>query len=192
MNSENVFADIIEKMKQGDVNAFEKIVFAFEKPLYRLAYHMTGNRDDALDVVQEIFLKVMKNIHRYDPRYPFHTWIYTLASRTCISFLRKRNFRQKIRFQFIKRQQETSEYHSRDTESILEWNELVHHIQKALTTLPPRTRVAFVLREFEGLSTADIARILHISEVTVRRLCQNARRKLMERLDHEQEIQHNK
>ena len=76
--------------RRGDQRAFAEIVDLYKDKLYHLAYRMTGNRQEAEDVVQEAFLRVYKNLDRYDENQKFSTWIYRIATNLCIDRLRKR------------------------------------------------------------------------------------------------------
>src|SRR5258708_5195174 len=90
MSSHETDEEIIESYKNGNPQAFKDLIYRYTSPLYNFAARMT-NRNDVPDIVQEIFIKVWKNIHRFDPtRASFKTWIFTIGRNTVTDFLRKK------------------------------------------------------------------------------------------------------
>jgi len=79
---------LVRACQRGDIEAFEQIFRVYRNPVFRLAYRFTGNRDDAEDLTQEIFLKVFENIGSFRYESSFATWLYRIAVNTCMNFQR--------------------------------------------------------------------------------------------------------
>lgn len=79
---------LVRACQHGDIEAFEQIFRVYRNPVFRLAYRFTGNRDDAEDLTQEIFLKVFENIGSFRYESSFATWLYRIAVNTCMNFQR--------------------------------------------------------------------------------------------------------
>ena len=83
-------AEWLRLAREGDQEAFGNLITAYQTPVYNLAYRMLGNPSEAEEAAQETFLRVFKNLHRYDPERSFRSWLLSIASHYCIDCLRKR------------------------------------------------------------------------------------------------------
>jgi RNA polymerase sigma-70 factor (ECF subfamily) len=83
-------SDWIQMARKGDQAAFGRLVLAYQTHVYNMAYRMLGNATEAEDAAQEVFLRVYTNLHRYDPRRSFRTWLLSIASHYCIDRIRRR------------------------------------------------------------------------------------------------------
>lgn len=147
----------------GDRDAFRVLVERHSRSLFRLAYRMTGNEQDAEEVVQEAFLKAYRRLDKFEARANFGTWLYRIAANCSLDLMRKR------RPHIEHREADDPER----SESVLEMAsphpapdrlllsaEAGRHVQVALASLSPTERAAFVLRHFEGMSIEEIGRAL--------------------------------
>ena len=150
---------------RGDRTAFEQIIVRYESRIMTLAVRLLGRRDDAADVAQEVFLRAFKYLHRADPRRPLEPWLFRIAVNVCRDVMRRRQQRQAT---FVDDEAVEPIDQSSDPCAGLERKQQRLILQKALERLPEKERLAIVLRDIEGLSTADVAAILHSSETTVR------------------------
>jgi RNA polymerase sigma-70 factor, ECF subfamily len=150
---------------RGDRTAFEQIIMRYESRIMTLAVRLLGRRDDAADVAQEVFLRAFKYLHRADPRRPLEPWLFRIAVNVCRDVMRRRLQRQTT---FVDGEAVEPIDQSSDPCAGLERKQQRLILQKALEGLPEKERLAIVLRDIEGLSTADVAAILHSSETTVR------------------------
>jgi len=150
---------------RGDRTAFEQIIVRYESRIMTLAVRLLGRRDDAADVAQEVFLRAFKYLHRADPRRPLEPWLFRIAVNVCRDVMRRRQQRQTT---FVDGEAVEPIDQSSDPCAGLERKQQRLILQKALERLPEKERLAIVLRDIEGLSTADVAAILHSSETTVR------------------------
>jgi len=149
----------VERARSGDSDAFRLLVEQHSRAIFRLAFRMTGNEQDAEDVVQETFLRAYKQLDRYEARSSFSTWLFRIASNYSLDLIRMRKRHED------KRQRSTEEDHDilqsipLDTPGPdrLVYGTQVHDpVNAALNELSPQERTAFVLRHFEGLSIEEI------------------------------------
>lgn len=173
--------------KAGQPEALTEIIQGISPGIYRFALRMTRSEEEARDVTQDTFLKMMKNLDRYDPTYPFTTWVYRIARNLCIDRSRHKS---RWRFNFFKRQEEDDEEDPMadlpDTSATqleqLLGRELGSSLEQALTKLKPNYREIVVLYHFEELSYQDIAQVLQIPIGTVMNRLFRARQQLRELL----------
>lgn len=147
---------------------FERLMALHERMVVGTAYRLLGTPEDAQDTAQEVFLRLFRNMHRIqgDPK----PWLYRVTVNLC----NDRHRRRKAVAQPDDRQPDPSP----DPENVLAMDERRRLLMAGLQTLPERERAAVVLREFEGLSTREVAEILGVEEVTVRSQISVARVKL--------------
>ena len=176
-------ATLIKEFLQGNEAAFEELVYGYEKKLYSLCYHYSGNQEDALDLVQEAFLRVYRFLPKFRSDASFSTWIYRLTVNVCLDFLRKKKpvLAFSIDQPLSLEDGDVSREIADDTDTplaILEKKEARQEIRKAIESLPQEQRVPIVLKEFQGLSYAEIAAVLRIPVGTVRSRISRGRLKL--------------
>ena len=158
-------ARLVRLTLRGDVSAFEQIILCYESRVMALAARLLGCQDDARDAAQEVFLRAFKYLHRADPQKPLEPWLFRIAVNVCRDTLRRRLRRQNT---FVNAEAAEPIDQSADPCAGLERKQQRLILQRALDLLPEKERLAIVLRDVEGLSTADVAAILQSSETTVR------------------------
>lgn len=171
----------IDSARQGDEEAFARLVRRYSGGLHRAVARVLADDAEAWDVVQMAFLKAWQRLDRYDPRYRFTTWLYRIGTNLAIDLLRSRTSREKTHkaggehhLRLVGASDEAaSRADRREADSVL--RELVVH-------LTPQQRSAFVLREVEGLTTAEVAEVLECSATTVRNHVFQARKVLRREL----------
>ena len=149
----------LERARSGDSGAFRLLVERHSRSVFRLAYRMTGNEQDAEDVVQDTFLRAWKQIDRYEARSSFSTWLYRIAANCSLDLIRVRKRRDE-------RQEQTTDDHQGTfatlaapdpaPDRLVYGSEVQRHVDDALGTLTAQERTAFILRHFEGLSIEEI------------------------------------
>lgn len=154
--------------------AFEELLGQYQKPVYNVAYRITGNPDDAADVTQAVFLKAFEKLDRYKPEYRFFSWIYRIAINESINQNRHRGRQQPLEGN------ETAATSGPDVE--VEASEQSRNIQESLMQLNPDYRAVVVLRHFSGLSYREISEVLDIPEKTVKSRLYSARQLMKEAL----------
>lgn len=162
---------------------FECVVAQFERPLAQFLFRFVGRRETALDLAQETFMKAFQNLHRYDPRRPFSTWIFSIASNLAKDFLRKHS-----RFS----EAPLDEACDGDCEPPflrpdrrLDAAELGAAIEQAVASLPLTLREPLLLRHTAGLSIEEAAALLGTTTGVVKTRLFRARQKLQELLGKE-------
>lgn len=160
----------------------------YKDKLYHLGYRMTGNRQEAEDVVQETFLRVYKNLDRYDESQKFSTWIYRIATNLCIDRLRKRKAVYSL-------DAESSDHEGLDgyamlpsdgktPESELLLSETQRLIHDAIATLPVKYKSVMILRYLQELSLQEISDVLDMPVTTIKTRVHRGREFLRRKLEH--------
>jgi len=174
----------VQAVLKGDANAFEEIVRAYEKNVYNIALRMTSDREDALDISQESFLKAFHSLHTFRGDGKFSVWLYRIVSNTCLDFLRSRARRSELSLNVEDENGETAEQEIRDDtlspERLYERKLTREALRDGLMRLPEDQRKILLLREIQGLSYEEIAEVLSLESGTVKSRIYRARRKLCE------------
>jgi RNA polymerase sigma-70 factor (ECF subfamily) len=173
LNADSTDSQLIELVNAGHTNAFNSLVNRYRDRVFSVVYNMTSNREDANDVTQDVFVKAFHNIHRFQQKSTFFTWLYRIAVNTAISFIKKNRSRQFFSLENFEEEGISaklaeilsSRKHSRRE---LMLRELQEKLNEALQKLSVKHRTTVVLFEIEGLSHKDIGEILNCSEGTVR------------------------
>jgi RNA polymerase sigma-70 factor, ECF subfamily len=175
-----------EEARKGNQHAFRVLVERHSKPVFRLAFRMTGNEQDAEDVVQETFLRAYKQLQRFDGRAAFGTWLYRICANCSLDLIRARKSRKEQQTsladeragQWLERIATSDPSPERLTQS----GQISALIEPALKTLTETERTAFVLRHYEGCDIEEIARTMGVranaAKHSVFRAVQKVRRAL--------------
>jgi len=169
----NLDEELVEGLRAGNSEAYEALICRFQQPVYNLVFRLSGSRDDASDIVQEVFLKVFRNVGHFRNQSSLRTWIYRIAVNEAWNHRRWcwRHQRQEVGMneeeggrprEDVLRDPGRSPYQlaaDHETHSLLE---------NALTALNPKFRMAVVLRDVEELSYEEIAAVLDVSLGTVK------------------------
>ena len=182
--TEEKILSIIREVQSGDVNAFEAIVREYEKSVYNIALRMCGDREDALDISQESFLKAYHALANFRGESKFSVWLYRIVSNTCLDFLRERKRRAEVSLSVEDDEGESAEREIADEtlspERLYERKLTREAVQRALLSLPEDQRKILLLREIQGFSYEEIGRVLSLESGTVKSRIFRARRKLCE------------
>lgn len=158
---------------------FEDLLERHEKEIYRFAWRMTGNRDDAADVLQETFLRAFKAFCKLPPDANYRAWLYKIASRLALNHARSVKGRRSVPIDEAFHLPERNG----DLESLVETKRLAGVLTGVLDRLPLKQRVALLQRKYEGLSYREIATTLDCSEETARAHVYQAMEKVRRGLD---------
>jgi RNA polymerase sigma-70 factor (ECF subfamily) len=173
---------LIERVKNGDRNAFEDLVNENQKQVYNLALRMVGNEFDALDIAQEAFLKAYRSLGNFRGDSKFSVWLYRLTSNICIDFLRPRSRADTVSLTVLDCDEEEQELEIPDgrflPEDELQKKELRASIGRGLQTLPDEYRRILVLRELGGMSYEELSAALDLDLGTVKSRLSRARKRL--------------
>jgi RNA polymerase sigma-70 factor (ECF subfamily) len=175
--------ELIRAAADGDTEAVGELVRRKREQVVRIAYQVTGDWEDAVDVSQGVFVRLWKGLGRYDPSRRFDTWLYRITVNAAIDLVRSR---ERGLQPLPDEPQELPAAPGRaSAESALDLAELRRAFARLSARLAPKQRAAFVLREIEGMETAEVARIMNVAESTVRNHLLQARRVLRLGLERE-------
>ena len=167
--------ELIRAAADGDVESVNELVRRKREQVVRIAYQITGDWEDAVDVSQGVFVRLWKGLRRYDPARPFDTWLYRITVNAAIDLVRRRG----PRGSHLPLSEAASEPQAAShAETALDLAQLRRAFAALSAQLAPKQRIAFVLREIEGLDTMEVARIMKVAESTVRNHILQARRAL--------------
>jgi RNA polymerase sigma-70 factor (ECF subfamily) len=180
-------ADLVSRSKGGDTAAFDELVVKYSPKLYGLIYNMTSNREDTNDVLQDVFAKAYRSIRRFRGKSSFYTWIYAIATNMTLNFLKKRNRRQGLSLDdidsAIANDKEFIEITSKsDPVRETHLGELQIKLNEAMQTLSDNHRAVVTMYDIQGIPHTEIAKILGVSEGTVRSRLFYAHRQLQTQL----------
>lgn len=165
---------LIKSIRKGNLQDFERIIDSYEKVLLHIAFYTVGNREDAEDLCQETFIKLFKHIRSFIPRKgSLKNYLYRTLINLCYSHLTKK---KRFTINVLEEENFTSEVKE-------EKGEISSIINKLLKFLSPRERIVFVLKEIEDLEYNEIAKMLKLNEITIRRHNSMARQKLKELIE---------
>lgn len=170
--------NLARKAAGGDRNAFNQLVIQYEKKVFNIAYRMCGSYDDASELAQEAFIRAFKSINSFRADSEFGTWLYRITLNVCYDFLRKRSKQSSmtlsdlgeedyILYNIQSREKSPIEY--------AESRETAREISDAIDSLKEEQKTMIILRDIEGFTYNEIAKMLKISEGTVKSRINRAR-----------------
>jgi RNA polymerase sigma-70 factor (ECF subfamily) len=180
--SADYFAVLVSRAREGDEVAFERIMLATQQRVVSIAWRMLGNRDDAREATQDVYLRVFRYLGRFRTGEDFRAWLYRITVNVCHDFARKRRLTAAVQFEEIDVHLEGAAFdtarRAADPEGRALHEQQLALIRCALQSLPAKERAALVLRDLEGFSTEEVARALGSRPVTVRSQVSTARAKI--------------
>jgi RNA polymerase sigma-70 factor (ECF subfamily) len=164
--------DCVLRCLRGDSEAFEPLVSRYERVLFRVAFRLTGEYEDARDATQNTFVKAFEHLHRYDGRRKFFSWLYRIAVNECLNLRRSRRPQQAI-----PEGVEGANTHDGPFEACAQ-TEARSRIDRAMAHLSHEYREVIALRHFADLSYEEMAEAIGVPEKTVKSRLFSARQKL--------------
>ena len=177
---------VVAQFLAGEERAFQELVDRYQTRLLNFVYRTIGDREKAEDLVQEVFIRVYRHLHRFDTSKKFSTWIYTIASNLAKNELRNRSRNPLVLFQTIKKNWEDEdrplqfEDATSRPDDLYRKRHLRELVDEATAKLPEHHRQVFVLRELEGKSYEEIAEITDCNLGTVKSRLNRARNSFAE------------
>ena len=172
---------VVTSFLEGEERAFAELVERYQTRLLNFVYRTIGDREKAEDLVQEVFIRVYRHLHRFDRSKKFSTWIYTIASNLAKNELRNRSRNPLVLFQTIRKNWQDDdrplqfEDSSTRPDDLYRKRHLRELVESSVAQLPEHHREVFVLRELEGKSYEEIAEITETNLGTVKSRLNRAR-----------------
>jgi RNA polymerase sigma-70 factor, ECF subfamily len=170
--------ELIGRIQAGDESAFAEIVRIYKDKIVNFLYQVTGDYQRAVDLSQETFLRVYFKADKYRPIAPFSSWVYAIASNLAKTDLKKRYRMNQVSLDDVQYSAEVSTPSDEKTDS-----GLVRNLREALDGLNPRYRIPVVLKDMEGYSQEEIARIINRPVGTVKARISRGRTMLKKQLE---------
>lgn len=172
--------ELMQEVAQKDLLAFQKLVRRYKRMVINVCFRLTGDRENAEDVAQEVFFRVYQKAKTFRGRSRLSTWIYRVAVNLSLNYNRNQN--NFLQTSDPESRQEVPAPHFNSPDTILENKEDRKLIKKALDSLPEKQRTAFILHHWEGLSYQEIAEILKSSLSAIESRIHRAKRSLKDAL----------
>jgi RNA polymerase sigma-70 factor (ECF subfamily) len=182
---------LVQKSKQGDLDAFNELVLRYESKVYSVAYRFMGNHADASDLAQETFIRLYQALSGFRGDSSFSTWLYRVTANACRDELRKRQRRCNVSMEEMIASSPAnmpvadSDYSPEET---VQRREVQRQVQDCLNELTDDHRLILVMREIQGLSYEEIAGVLQCSLGTVKSRISRARNALKEKMKRKGEL----
>lgn len=177
---------LVHRCRKGDEEAFRQLVVKYQRKAFAVAYGMVHNGEDAMDIVQEAFIKVYRHIGNFKGSSSFYTWLYRIVMNLSIDFLRKEGKTTQLDYDDKLKHESNVEGDENILPKRIQDNparalgnkELGDQILKAIDSLSKKHREIIILREVQGLSYEELAKVLKISKGTVMSRLFHARQNL--------------
>ncbi len=179
--------EIVRQVLDGKTNAFEAIILKYQQPLFNYIGRMVGDRETALDLTQEVFLKAFASLHTYKASYSFRPWLFRIASHLLIDLWRKKKLPLASLDQTAG--EDPASYSLTNPSGAMsvttryELHELIQRLEQALQKIPAQLRELFLFRYVNGLSYAEIAEITDLPVGTLKNRVFQAKERLRSLLE---------
>ncbi len=167
---------LIRKFLEGEMSAFNTLVWRWEKNLYNFILRYIGDREESKDICQKTFIQAYRNLHRMRDPNKFSTWLYQIAVNKCKDELKKRNRHNTLSLDSLQENsngaenflQKFTSSSSNHPDAIVQNNDLRDLLNQALQSIPEEQRVVIIMKEYQGLKFTEIAEILETSVNTAK------------------------
>lgn len=170
--------------RKGDRAAFGALVKAYQRRAYAAAYGIVGNRDDALDLAQESFVRAYRAMHRFDPALPFYPWLHQIVRNTCLNHLKRKKRRGEQSLDAMMEQGYDAREDNPGADEAVELDEVKRQVATAMKALSHEHREILRLRHMLDLSYGEIASMLDVPIGTVMSRLHAARKALKRAVEH--------
>ncbi len=174
--------DLIKVVMNQNPEAYKILFKRYEKSLFIYMFHLVRNKDEVEDLLQSVFLKTYKNLHRFDLERKFSSWIYRISHNEAVNFIKRRSKRKLISWEEVTTSKDkiVMSVDADDSAEIFMHKEIAKEMDDALEMLPPKYKKILLLRYFKEYSYQQIGEILDKPVNTVGTLINRAKRKLVE------------
>lgn len=182
---------LVTAVKGGDKHAFKVLMQRYQRKVYAVAFGFLRNQEDALDVVQESFIKVHRYIGKFEGNSTFYTWLYRIVANLCIDHLRKAKRHRDVEFddglRHDAKDEPASDFtphlgHLGDPSDMLRRKEIAAAVEASLDHLSEKHRAVIVMRELQGMSYEEMAQAMKCSKGTIMSRLFHARRNMQKLL----------
>lgn len=181
---------LIKKAQRGDMQAFEELIYKYDRHVLNIAKSFRNNEDDAKDIYQEVFMRVFKGLKNFQFKSEFSTWLFRITTNVCITFenKKKRHVHDSINREILSDDEEGGAtladfiQGEGETDSLAVGSDLSKHINRALETLPGQQKMVFTLKYYQDYKIREIAKMMQCAEGTVKRYLFTATNKMREQL----------
>lgn len=177
---EPITPELIQEAARGSQQAFRAIVEVNQGFVYAVAFRFVNDSQDAEDITQEVFVRLWKNLHTYKPEVKLTTWLYKIVTNRCLDFLKSKHGSQRKNAVDVDKQLHLAAHST--PERAYQQQELLKIIHAAADELTPRQKAVFILRDLEGLSSAEVCEALSMSSGNVKSNLFHARQKITGKL----------
>jgi len=179
----------IKELKNGDPDAFKKLVEYHQDKVLNTCYRFLNNREDAEEIAQEVFIEVYKSISRFREESALSTWIYRIAVTRSLDYLRKLNRKKRIThvqkiFGLEREVEQVPAPSNTNPSNNLEEQERHRVLHRAVQSLPENQRVALILSKYDGFNYKEIAGIMGVTVYAIQALIHRAKKNLKKKLHH--------
>ena len=157
-------AELVKRFKSGDESAFTLIVKRYQPKLQRVAAILLKNEQDAMDIVQDVFVKAYFKLNLFREDASLYTWLYRILYNGCISFLRRKKIVTFLSFDNDENNEFSFPSNEPVPDEVFERSEIMNAVSGAMSKLPLRQRTAFALKQLNGLKFSEISGIMGITE----------------------------
>ncbi|MDQ7818612.1 MAG: RNA polymerase sigma factor [Melioribacteraceae bacterium] len=178
---------LIQNAQKGDMAAFERLVYKYDRHVLNMAKSFRNSDDDAKDIYQEVFIRVYRGLKSFQFKSEFSTWLYRITANVCITYQNKRKQHDSIDREIGIDDEDRTTFADQlpgelRTDDSAVGSDLSKHINRALETLPPQQKMAFTLKYYQDYKIKEIADIMQCNEGTIKRYLFTATNKMRERL----------
>lgn len=167
----------------GDMLSFKRLVEYYQPYVYSVAFRFLNNKADSEDIVQECFIRVWKNLKRYNSNYRFSTWIYKIVTNLCLDQYRRKKRSYLVNIEDLSGIESIPASGETDAERMVINKEMKKLVSKTVEKLSPKQKMVFILRDLEGLDIIEIVRIMNLSPGKIKSNLYYARKKLRQQLE---------
>ena len=179
--------ELVKSALAGDGSAFQSIVERYQRLVFNIVFHYLGRREEVEDIAQDVFLRVYRSLSRYDPERPLKAWVSRITANACLDELRKRKIRKTQLFSDVDEDEAGTQtlldrFSSGTMLTEFEAERMFAWLHGLLDELPKKDKLAFVLREMEGMDYSEIAPTMETTELAVRIRVSRSKKKLLKSL----------
>jgi RNA polymerase sigma-70 factor (ECF subfamily) len=164
-------SELIHRAQQGDMTAFEQLVFRYDKQVLSLVARYVTSAEDAKDIYQEVFIRVYRGLRKFQERSEFATWLFRITTNVCLTHRTRKKRSAHVSLDDDPEGND-ADGHANSAEALPDQqalsSEIADHVQRALESLSPKQKLVFTLRHYQGYKLKEIAAMMECAEGTVK------------------------